>query len=184
MLANYEREKLINAVLYFARNTSYCGLTKLFKLLYFLDFEHYKKTGRSVTGLDYFAWQMGPVPVALYDESGMPQPDLAEKVSFELKQIKNQKRFVKVTPKSKFDPSHFTKRELGLLQKLATEYRNKRAHQMVEATHIETLPWHQVFNVEKRKQGEIPYDYALRKDEKDIMRFIGKENKEIVENYK
>ena len=184
MLATYEREKLINAVLYFARNTNYCGLTKLFKLLYFLDFEHYKKTGRSVTGLNYFAWQMGPVPVALYDESGTPEPDLAEKVSFELKALQNKKRFVKVTAKSKFDSSHFTKRELKLMEQLATEYRNKRAHQMVEATHIETLPWHQVFNVEKRKRAEIPYDYALRKDEKEIMGFIRKENEEIVANYK
>jgi uncharacterized phage-associated protein len=184
MLATYEREKLINVVLYFARNTNYCGLTKLFKLLYFLDFEHYKKTGRSVTGLDYFAWQRGPVPVALYDESEMPAPDLAEKVSFELKQIKNQKRFVKVTPRAKFDPSHFTKRELSLLAKLAKEYRNKLAHQMVEATHIETLPWHQVWNVEGRRQGNIPYDYALRKDEKEIMGYIRKENEEILKNYR
>ena len=148
---------------------------KAFQAALFLDFEHYKKTADSVTGLNYFAWQMGPVPVALYDESGLPEPDLAEKVSFELKQIGKQKRYIhKVTPKSKFDSSHFTKRELSLLEKLAAEYRNKRAHQMVEATHIETLPWHQVFNVEKRKREEIPYEYALRKDEKDIMGFIQK----------
>ncbi|MFC1858011.1 Panacea domain-containing protein [Thermodesulfobacteriota bacterium] len=38
------------------------------KLLYFLDFIHFKHTGKSVTGLDYYAWQMGPVPRDLYEE--------------------------------------------------------------------------------------------------------------------
>lgn len=184
MLTNYQRDKLINSVLYFATNTKFCGLTKLFKLLYFLDFEHYKQTGRGVTGLDYYAWKMGPVPVALYDEIDSPEQDLAKKVSFKLKPIGRNRRFVQVEPKSAFDASHFSKRELRLMETLATEYRDAYADDLVEATHIETLPWHQVFNVEGRKQKEIPYDYALRKDEKEIMGFIKKENDEIVENYK
>ncbi|EQD73859.1 hypothetical protein B1A_04740, partial [mine drainage metagenome] len=64
MLISHEREKLINAIIFFAIHTRFLGKTKLFKLLYFLDFEHHKETGRSVTGMDYFAWKMGPVPVA------------------------------------------------------------------------------------------------------------------------
>ena len=40
MLINHEREKLINAIIYFAKNTRFLGKTKLCKLLYFLDFEH------------------------------------------------------------------------------------------------------------------------------------------------
>jgi hypothetical protein len=27
-----------------------------------VDFTHFRETGRSVTGLDYQAWKMGPVP--------------------------------------------------------------------------------------------------------------------------
>ena len=52
MINTYHREKLINAIIYFAQNTKYCGKIKLFKLLYFLDFWHFKQTGKSVTGLD------------------------------------------------------------------------------------------------------------------------------------
>ena|ERR1700752_64763 len=184
MLATYEREKLINAVVYFAQKTKHCGLTKLFKLLYFLDFEHYKKTGRSVTGLQYFAWKMGPVPVALYDEINSPDPDMAERVSFKLKPTRYKNPFTEVQPRTAFDPSHFTKREMKIMEKLASEYKNALADDLVEATHIETLPWHQVFNVERRRQKAIPYEYALRKDEQEIMGFISKENQEIVENYK
>ncbi len=87
MLATYQREKLINAVLYFATKTKFCGKTKLFKLLYFLDFEHYKKTGRSVTGLRYCAWGKGPVPVSLYEEMEWPKRDMSAKVAFEYKAI-------------------------------------------------------------------------------------------------
>jgi len=35
---------------------------KLFKLLYFLDFVHFKNYGTTVTGMEYSAWKMGPVP--------------------------------------------------------------------------------------------------------------------------
>jgi uncharacterized phage-associated protein len=184
MLTNYQREKLINTVLYFAANTKYCGKTKLFKLLYFLDFEHYKKTGRSVTGLDYYAWQMGPVPVALCDEMECPEKDMAECVAFNAKSIGRGRFYLQVEAKTKFDPAHFTKRELGLMERLANEYRTARADDLIEATHIDTLPWHQVFNVEGRKRKQIPYDYSLRKDEKEIMEFIKKENDEVLNNYK
>ncbi len=68
MLISHEREKLLEAVKYFAANTKYCGLTKLFKLLFFFDFTHFRETGRSVTGLNYQAWQRGPVPADLYGE--------------------------------------------------------------------------------------------------------------------
>jgi hypothetical protein len=52
MLITHERDKLINAIIFFAKNTRFLGKTKLCKLLYFLDFEHFKETGRPVTGLD------------------------------------------------------------------------------------------------------------------------------------
>jgi hypothetical protein len=68
MLISRNREKLINIVVYFASNTRHCGKVKLFKLLYLLDFTHFRGTGRSVTGLDYRAWKMGPVPFGLMQE--------------------------------------------------------------------------------------------------------------------
>ena len=39
------------------------------KLLYFLDFMHFKQTDKSVTGQDYFAWMTGPVPDMLTVDS-------------------------------------------------------------------------------------------------------------------
>ena len=60
--------KLINGIKYFIKNTKNIGRTKLFKLLYFWDFIHFKRYGTSVTGLNYFAYPFGPVPKKLYDE--------------------------------------------------------------------------------------------------------------------
>ena len=80
MLISREREKLINAILYFASNTQHCGKVKLFKLLYLLDFAHFRETGRSVTGLDYRAWKMGPVPFILLQEWDDPEDDLAQAI--------------------------------------------------------------------------------------------------------
>src|SRR4051794_32133240 len=68
MFVSRDREKLINAIIFFSRNTKHCHTLKLFKLLSFLDFEHFRQTGRTVTGLTYAAWENGPVPPALFRE--------------------------------------------------------------------------------------------------------------------
>jgi uncharacterized phage-associated protein len=184
MLARHEREKLINAIIYFGKHTRKCGITKLFKLLYFLDFEHYRATGRCVTGLDYYAWKMGPVPVKLYNEVPIPDRDLAEKVSFaKIRTARGSDMFL-VKPKAKFDPSHFTRRELDILKDLAEEYKDSNADDIIEKSHLETLPWYQVYEVEQKKQKQIPYDYALRKGEEDMVKFMAEENREVVDNYK
>lgn len=118
MLINRERDKLINVIVFFARNTRYLGKTKLCKLLYFLDFEHFKETGRSVTGFDYYAWKNGPVPVELYQEIDMPEPDLAERVRFTEKPTRRGPMLT-VEAVSEFDASLFSKRERRLMESLA-----------------------------------------------------------------
>jgi hypothetical protein len=70
MLNNSYRKKLLHAVLYFATKVKNPSKVKIFKLLYFLDFEHYRQTGQSVTNLDYFAYDFGPVPKDFYQEVG------------------------------------------------------------------------------------------------------------------
>lgn len=71
MIKTHEREKLINAIVFFAANTEHCGKIKLLKLLYLLDFEHFRQTGYSVTGMEYHAWKMGPVPTDLYNANSI-----------------------------------------------------------------------------------------------------------------
>lgn len=183
MLVGRSKEKLRNAVVYFVQNTKYCGKTKLFKLLYFLDFEHFAQTGRSVTGLEYFAWPKGPVPVEIFDEVETPGTVLNGVVEVTKRTAYNGNIINDIRPLQAFSGEHFSKRELKLLVALSQEYVNSYADDMVEATHLENLPWHQIYEVEGHKQKLIPYELALKKSELEqaIKNVI--DDEEFKENY-
>ena len=183
MLRDHSREKLLNAIAYFVQNTKACGKTKLYKLLYFFDFQHYTETGRSVTGLEYYAWPMGPVPRALHEELDLPAQDFATQFEVENLVLRNGNPMLKLKPLKPFDPSHFSKRELRLLESLAREFRNSNAEQMVEETHVENLPWDRVYKKEGRPQELIPYELALRKGDKEQFMGAIQEDEEFRENY-
>ena len=89
MINTHYREKLINAIIYFAKNTKFCGTIKLMRPLYFLDFRHFKETGKSVTGLIYTAWENGPVPVSLYKE--ISSDTLPQDIHEAIKIVKREK---------------------------------------------------------------------------------------------
>ena len=182
MLISHEREKLINAIIYFAKNTRFLGKTKLCKLLYFLDFEHFKETGRAVTGMDYFAWKMGPVPVKLYEEVDMPEPDMAERVGF-VEKLTRRGPMLVVKPIAEFDDSHFTKRELRIMKSLAEEFGDTQADDMIETTHLENQPWHKIYVEQGQRQGHIPYELALRKQEAEAMQDVIAERQAFVAHF-
>ncbi len=182
MLLSHEREKLINAIIFFANNTKFLGKTKLCKLLYFLDFEHFKVTGRSVTGMDYYAWKMGPVPVELYEEVESPEPDMADKIEF-VQQPTRRGPMLTVRPLAAIDESLFSKREMRIMQSLAEEYSDTLAEDMIEATHLENQPWHQIYVEEGKRQQVIPYELALRKQEAEEMLQVIGERIQLVKHF-
>ena len=179
MLINHEREKLIETVKFFSLNTNKLGKTKLYKLMYFLDFTHFRDTGRPVTGMEYFAWPMGPVPVALHEELPTPSDDWTGNCQFKPVPVGNGEMLT-VKAVSPFDPTHFSKRELRIMHALAEEFRNATAEEMVERTHLENLPWHQVYEVERRRQEHIPYSMSLRKQNIEHMEESIKDREEII----
>lgn len=156
MIITHQREKLINAVIYFAAHTRYCGKTKLLKLLYFLDFFHFKQTGKSVTGLDYFAWQMGPVPKDLFEElSGPMKPDMKAAIH-----DLPEEGFQQIKPKKRFDPQYFSKKEMKLLDELSFIFNDAKADAMVESTHLKNEPWDRTLK-EKGEFQKIDYMLAI-----------------------
>jgi uncharacterized phage-associated protein len=159
MLIEHNREKLLNAIIYFLSNTKYCGKTKLFKLLYYLDFMHFRETGRSVTGLDYYAWQFGPYPTALADDINTPPDDLKDKVSIQCAQADNN-NFTCMKPRKKFDDTFLTKRELRILENVAFIFKDAKADDMVEASHLPSHPWDKTIN-SKGEKAKIDYTLAL-----------------------
>ena len=190
MLITHEREKLIEAIKYFAGHTKYCGLTKLFKLLFFLDFDHFRETGRPVTGLKYEAWPMGPVPAELYHEvKGVPKDDLRAHIriedpkeverefeiegadsslnSFGAEQPRMGSYKARVPAKfktiKKLDQKLFSKRELLLMQQIAFMYKELKADQISEVSHLKGKPWDRTI---KSHGLKAPIDYMLALDEK------------------
>jgi uncharacterized phage-associated protein len=164
MLISHQREKLIQAIVFFARNTRHCGKIKLFKLLYLLDFEHFRQTGRSVTGLEYRAWKMGPAPTELWQEWDDPQPDFSAAIQIVPEPVVDYVR-ERAVPKVEFTDDHFTKRELQIMQMLAERFRDDLSKPMVNVTHVERGPWAAIWDDGRGSNERIPYSLALRDDD-------------------
>lgn len=160
MLIQREREKLIHAIVFFATHTEHCGKVKLFKLLYLLDFMHFRETGRSVTRLDYRAWKMGPVPLELMQEWDQLDPDLAAAVDVVPEQVIDYVR-ERVVAKLAFDESLFTKRELRLMNDLVDRFRAELTKPLVSFTHAERGPWDKIWDAGRGNNERIPYTLAV-----------------------
>ncbi|HOX84796.1 MAG TPA: Panacea domain-containing protein [bacterium] len=183
-----EREKLLNAILYFVKNTDYCHKLKVLKLLYFLDFIHFKQTGRSVTGLDYEAWRKGPVPPSIFRELEPDKNpnDFKEYFFIEYEEFSNgMGKCLKILPRKKFNKKIFTKRELELLEQIAFIFKEAKSDDMSESTHLKNMPWDKTIK-SKGESELIDYSLALD-DQKDSLDFdilndrikIDKEFKEL-----
>lgn len=161
-------EKILNGIKYFVLHTKNVGRTKLFKLLYFWDFIHFKRYGTSITGFDYYSFPFGPVPKALYDE--IIKDELPDYLRDNLSIIEDDtydehdefKRF-KVTFKSKkVDLECFSPNEFKILEEVAFIFKEATAGQMTEISHLHNSPWEKT----KRLSGMfIPIDYFLSIDD-------------------
>lgn len=152
-------EKLFYSIVFFIKNTKKLGVTKLMKLLYYLDFFHYKQTGRSVTGLTYTAWPLGPVPKQVWEELHK-KTDSGLGLFDRIRLIQKENDFLQVqaSGKLKFDEDVFTDRELDLLKKVSEIFRDANAEQMVESSHMRNAPWDRTC---KTTGYDVPIDYEL-----------------------
>ena len=160
ILINHNREKLLNALVYFSKNTNFCGKTKLFKLLYFLDFIHFRETGKSVTGLNYYAWDKGPVPQDLFHELKQPDKDLKDTIALLKQSDDEDNKLCKVISKRPFDPKYFSKREKKIMQDLSFVFKETLAKDMVEITHLTGTPWDKTMK-ERGPGKQIAYSLAV-----------------------
>lgn len=161
------RKKLLNAVLFFAKNTKHVNLTKLSKLLYFLDFMHFNQTGYPSIGLKYYTFKKGPVPKDFWLE--IKDGNVPEDFRGRLALIPRTDDFVpnykelEIRAIESPDLSVFTPREIKILEELAFIYKDALAWQISEVTHLPKQPW----DVTRQKIGENkPIDYLDSIDEK------------------
>lgn len=160
------RQKLINAVVFFAANTKFCGKIKLFKLLYLMDFEHFSQTGKNITGFEYQAWKFGPVPTDLMEEWEEFGQDLAQAVHIQSeKVIDYERQTVIVNDDVTFNDEPFTPRQLKIMQVLANKYRETYSPTMIDVTHEQNGAWDRVWQNGLGSKKTIPYSLVLANDE-------------------
>lgn len=166
MTKSIHRKKLINAIIFFASNTEFCGKIKLFKLLYMVDFEHFGQTGKSVTGFEYEAWKFGPVPAVLMEEWEDLNPDMAEAVHIESERVIDYERqTVKVNDGVIFEDDLFTPRELRIMANVAEKYCETRSGKLIDITHEQNGAWDKVWQKGFGDRETIPYSLALKADD-------------------
>ncbi|MGI9107673.1 MAG: type II toxin-antitoxin system antitoxin SocA domain-containing protein [Pyrinomonadaceae bacterium] len=187
MIVKHHKEKAYNAITYFLDHTILCNKKKIYKLLFLLDFEHFNQTGRNVTGYDYFAWKMGPVPTQLHEAIGSRDDELLE--YFDIVEEEGSKHGFDATSlshKQPFESKYFSKREFALLESLVERFDMMSGGDMERFTHRKHTPWYRVWVEEGKRQEKIPYEYALdglAEADKETILDISHERKEFLEKY-
>ncbi len=173
-----QREKMYEALAYFAASVRNPGQLKLFKLLYYLDLMHFRRTGRKVTDLTYQAWPMGPVPPELNSEfmqdsselkrrfnverfrqeSGTPVVPTIDSDADQLERAatsSGSKGFLpgSLKPKTPYKQQYLSKREQDIATLLAEVFRDATAEQMSDVSHNKFGPWKKALH--KAKQTGI-----------------------------
>ena len=158
MSPEQQREKVYQTFAYFIAEEEVLHpyKTKLFKLLFYTDFLHYENYGRAVTGLEYFAWEHGPVPKSFWHDWENSAPEFVSHF-FIIKKNASQS----LRPRFKFNENYFSNSELEIMKHLAKKHFKDTGKMMSELTHLQTQPWDEVRNVQKNPDGLIPYELAL-----------------------
>lgn len=114
------------------------GETVLYKLLYFIDFDYYEKTGHSITGLTYVRNHFGPTPTLDFKSvvDGMIASDELEIV--ETKFFKNTQRKYLPLKSGRLEQLHAE--ELRHINETLARLSDKTATELSELSHLDT-PW-------------------------------------------
>jgi len=147
-------DKLKQVIFYFLENINNesLGRTKLMKLLYYVDFDHYEQFGSSVTGATYKKLPYGPFP------NGTEKLIEQSVQNGELKQMtksypKGEQQRLELT-NVHCDLSVFSDSERQVLEQVAERWKDATTDEIVEASHSEA-PWQCTGDLE-----EIDYDLA------------------------
>jgi len=164
-MTSINRNRLRNAIVFFATHMEACGKIKLFKLLYLLDFEHFRQTGKSVTGMNYEAWKFGPVPAELMHEWNNLKAGNSSVVEIvEEPQFNYVRETVKARPGVEFVDEDFTARQLKILDTLREKYLSNMSQKMIDITHEQNGAWDKVWNNGEGNNMPIPYELAIPAD--------------------
>jgi uncharacterized phage-associated protein len=150
----FDKDKVKQVIIYFAERLQPYK-TKLNKLLFYVDFVHFRNTAQGITGLCYKADSYGPVPNN-YNILFWSLADLGI-IDIESSMINNgEVERIIPSPKYQFDASLFSESELGVLEYVTNTFNQTSASDIVEISHRESA-WKDNFEGKKI----IPFTYAF-----------------------
>jgi uncharacterized phage-associated protein len=147
------KEKLEQAILFFLReaNNAHLGKTKLMKLLYFADFDHFEQYDAPITGARYRKLDHGPVAddartalLALEEAGRVARRDV----------VSGGYLHHRYEPNEDVDVAVFSPTELDTLYQVAQKWLYHTTTQIEAATHGEA-PW-----IAVKRNEIIPYYLA------------------------
>ncbi|MCY4562683.1 MAG: DUF4065 domain-containing protein [Flavobacteriaceae bacterium] len=146
-------EKISNIILFFSENMQ-TWMTKLNKLLFYTDYLSFKHYGYGISGLDYRAIELGPVPsnfekmYAFIDGGSVSR----EYISFD-----NEIYGSYFKPCLTFNESLFEDHEIKIMNIVSNKFKDTKSKEIVELSHKEAA-WKN--NIDKKNR--ISYkDYAF-----------------------
>lgn len=113
------------------------GLTVLYKLLYFIDFDYYEKYEEQLMGLTYIKNHHGPTPkefIKVIEE--MKKNDEIEEVKSQYFTFEQRKYLPHITP----DLSKLNARELEMIDSVLARLSDKSATELSNYSHAD-VPW-------------------------------------------
>lgn len=129
--------------------------TKLNKLMFYSDFNHFRSYAQSITGLKYVAIPYGPVPNHYeYLFEGLVEEGIIEKKY--TVNLHGEVEQILPTGKIQFDASLFSASEIESIKCIAEKFKEKSAAEITESSHQEPA-W--IENIAKRRI--IPFHYAF-----------------------
>ncbi|MGF7186606.1 putative zinc finger/helix-turn-helix YgiT family protein [Desulfitispora alkaliphila] len=140
-------EKLANIIGYFAHFANNVFKVKLMKLLWYADALHFRRYGRSMTGLVYKHRPYGALPIAFDEIIYLPTVRVIEEIIYE-------DISYKIVPNKQVNVSDFSLEELNILESVATKFKNYRAREIVNYMHEEKA------YLETEEYEIIPYSLA------------------------
>ncbi len=128
----FSPEKMKNAILFFVQNARNLGKTKLAKLLFFADFQHYAEHGRSITGEGYMKRDYGPLASQL--QPVLQQMKEEGLLDWRTRRIVDYFGY-EYTPHAEADERVFSDDELATLREVAARWQYASASRVVDESH-------------------------------------------------
>lgn len=145
------------------------GMTVLYKLLYFIDFDYYEKFEEQLTGAVYIKNHYGPTPVMFAKITGeMQSNNELEAVSTKFYK-KDQKKYF-INPEYNHDLSVFSAREIKHIDNELERLSDLNAAELSDLSH-DDVPW-----ITAEYGDPLDYESVFYRTDKTSVRDYGEHN--------